>query len=72
MSIHWPKVRLDTGDTVTFDGSTHEIVGRPDGPDGADTFLVENDEGRDERHIDWFADRAADAGRIVIERGTRQ
>lgn len=68
MSRYNPKIRLTVGDTLFLDGDRHEIVRRSDGPNRSDTFVVQYDGGETERHMDWFADQAAQADVVVIER----
>lgn len=68
MTIYTAHIPVREGHVLTVDGEAYHVLGRVDGPDHGDTFVVEHDGRQDERHIDWFMDLTADADRVVIER----
>lgn len=67
MSLHWPKIRLEVGDIVGFDGDRYEIVKRARDGRSGDRFVVNGPNGAGERHMDWFSEQAANAERVVVE-----
>ncbi len=64
MARYWPKVRLRVGDIVSFDGEVFKIVEKTE----ADRYYVEGNSTyqKEEKHIDWFSEKAAEASVVTI------